>query len=386
MMSADPRTPRRVAECGWFARNGAVEIRLVNSCAYPAQLIVCGRAWQEAVCSAKIRARKAVELENLIRVHGEHGGGITFGTFTSGEHHLDDSLESSLAVLRHAWDGLVQRSRAYSELRKRHGIMGLVLAYEFTCGAEHGWNPHLHALWFHREPLDARGIVDLGALMYDRWEHGISSAGRYLNPRHGIKIDFNADGSALGGYVAKVQEGDWGPAQEITKGDVKTARSTGGRTPFMMLRDHYQTVYETGDLTGWDRWQEFTAAVLLGGNRSIPVCRMTPGLRKSILGDQAAPAPSEEQLAVVEVGGELIAVIWWKTWTRIRRAGLGPAVLAAGEADGLDGINALLAEHKLGQAKPPPGMGGSDEQAQHQSGEIGPAQGTPDPGGHAEYR
>jgi hypothetical protein len=356
MMSADPRTPKRPAECGWFARNGEVEVRLVNSCAYPAQLIVCGRAWQEAVCSAKVRARKAVELENLIKVHGEHGGGITFGTFTSGEHHLADSLETSLAVLRRAWDGMVRRSREYTALRKCHGIMGLVLAYEFTCGAEHGWNPHLHALWFHRDSLDAQGIADVHGVMLDGWTRGISAAGRYLNPRHGIQIDFNADGTALGGYVAKVQEGDWGPAQELTKGDLKTVRSTGGRTPFMILRDHYQT----GDLADWDLWREFSAAVMVG-SRSIPLCRMTPGLRKGILGDAAVPAPSEEQLAAVEVGGVLIAVIWWKTWSRIRIAGLGPAVLAAGEAGGLDGINALLEEHGLGQAKPPSGERGDGQ-------------------------
>jgi hypothetical protein len=352
-MSADPRTPKRVAECGWFARNGAVEIRTVGGCVYPAQLIVCGRAWPEPVCSAKIRGRKAVELENLIRVHEEQGGGITFGTFTSGEHHLADPLETSLAVIRAAWHRLVQHGHEYRAVRKRHGIMGLVLAPEFTHGTEHGWNPHKHALWFHREPLSARGIADVHAVLHGGWKTAITAAGRYLNPRHGVQIDFNASGAALGGYLAKVQEGDWGAAQELVKGDLKTARSTGGRTPFMIARDHYLT----GDMADWDLWREFTAAVTVG-TRSIPVCRMTPGLRKGILGDQAAPAPSEGQLAAVEVGGELIALIWWKTWSRIRVTGLGPAVLAAGEADGLDGINAVLREHGLGLAQPPPAREG----------------------------
>ena len=318
MMSADPRTVKRTAECGWFVRNGMVELRQVGSCVYPAQLIVCGRAWQEPVCSAKIRARKAVELENLIEVHGKAGGGISFGTFTSGEHRLSDPLESSLTVLRRSWDGLVHCD-PYKALRARHGFLGLVLAYEFTHGAEFGHHPHLHALWFHREPLDARGLYEVDAFMRDRWESGISKQGRYLNPRYGLDLKLNAEGTALGGYVAKVQEGDWGPAQEITKGDVKTARKMRSRTPFMIARDHYQT----GDMADWALWREFNAAVLLDGKRSIPVCRMTPGLRKGILGDQAAPAPSEEQLAAVEVGGELIALMTWQTWTRVRR---GPGI------------------------------------------------------------
>lgn len=368
MMSADPRTPKRVAECGWFARDGAVEIRSIGSCVYPAQLIVCGRAWQEAVCSAKIRARKAVELENLIEIHGQAGGGISLGTFTSGEHRLADSLESSLTVLRRTWDSLIHCD-PYKALRARHGILGLVLAYEFTHGAEFGHHPHLHALWFHREPLSARGLYEVDELMRDRWKTGINAAGRYLNPDHGLKLDMNAKGTAVGGYVAKVQEGDWGIAQEVTKGDVKRARSTGGRVPFSIVRDHYQT----GDMADWDLWQEFNAAVLLGGNRSIPVCRMTPGLRKGILGEQSTPMLSDEQLAAVEVGGEVIAVIWWKTWSRIRMAGLGPAVLAAGEADGLDGINALLAEHKIGYALPPGAGGGKDERPEQAVGESSKA-------------
>jgi hypothetical protein len=366
-MVSDPRTSDRLAGCGWFTRGGVVEIRSVNSVVYPAQLIVCGRAWQEAVCSAKIRARKAAELGNMIAVHASTGGGITFGTFTAGDHHLDDSLESSLAVLRRSWGKLVHCNR-YERVRERHGFMGLVLAYEFTHGAN-GWHPHLHALWFHREPLDARGLVDVDALMRERWEMGVTAAGRYLHPTAGVDLRLNAEGTALGGYVAKVQEGDWTVAQELTKGDAKTARSTGGRTPFTILRDHYRT----GDMADWDLWREFSAAVVLAGNRSIPVCRMTPGLRKKILGAAAAPQLSDEQLAVVEVGGVLIAVIAWKVWVKVRRTGLGPVVLSAGEAGGIDGINAVLAEHELGQAEPPPGMGGNGEQAQHQGSEGSPA-------------
>lgn len=349
-MAADPRTPERPALCGWFARAGNVEVREIGGCVYPAQLIVCGRPWQEPVCSAKIRARKAVELQAMITAHGKAGGAITFGTFTSGEHHLADSLDKSLAVLRKGWDDLVH-STPYRKFRRRHGLMGLVLAYEFTHGVEHGHNPHLHPLWFHREPLDAYGIADMHVLMHDRWKHSINAAGRYLNPRHGIDLRFNADGSALGGYVAKVQEGDWGVAQEVTKGDSKLARSVGGRTPFAILREHYLN----GDMADWGLWQEFSAAALVGGSRSIPVCRMTPGLRKAVLGQAAAvPALTEEQMAAVEVGGTLIALIPWKTWLQVRRLGLGAAVMAAGKACGLDGINALLAEHNLELAVPPP--------------------------------
>jgi hypothetical protein len=114
-------------------------------------------------------------------------------------------------------------------------------------------------------------------------------------------------------------------------------------------------------MADWDLWREFSAAVVLAGNRSIPVCRMTPGLRKKILGSAVAPQLADEQLAVVEVGGVLIAVIEWRIWVRVRHAGLGPAVMAAGESNGIDGINALLSEHGFGQAEPPPAVRGASD-------------------------
>ena len=183
----------------------------------------------------------------------------------------------------------------------------------------------------------------------DRWAIGIEAAGRYLHPVYGVDVKANADGSAVGGYVTKVQEGDWTVAQEMLRGDVKTARAVKGRVPFQILANHYQT----GDVTDWLLWQEFTGAVKIAGKRSIPVARMTPGLRKEIIGDDAAPVLSDEQLAAVEVGGELIALLPWRVWAGARGAGLAHAVLEAGEAGGLDAINVLLGRAGLGQAAPP---------------------------------
>jgi hypothetical protein len=347
--------PSREGTCGWYSAAGVVEIRSRAGNVYPAQLIICGRPWTEPVCAAKIRTRKGAELENLIAKHGENGGGLTFATFTPGDHHLTDPLESSLAVLRSSWKKVIA-SRRWAEVKARNGIMGLVLAYEFTHG-RNGWHPHLHPLWFHREPLDARGIFEVDSVMRDRWELGIRAAGRYLHPTKGVTIKTNAGGLALAGYVTKVQEGDWGVAQELLRGDVKTARSEKGRVPFQILADYYRTGNRGDRRAGiegdWELWQEFVGSVKLPGQRSIAVARMTPGLRKAIIGEVAEPVLSDEQLAAVEVGGELIAVIKWHVWRRVREARLGADLLAAGERDGLAGINELLAGAGLGSADPP---------------------------------
>ena len=59
----------------------------------------------------------------------------------------------------------------------------------------------------------------------------------------------------------------------------------------------------------------------------------------------------DKQLALVEIGGELIAVLAGRVWARVRQAHAAD-VLAAGEAGGLDAINCLLAERGLGWADP----------------------------------
>ena len=55
---------------------------------------------------------------------------------------------------------------------------------------------------------------------------------------HAVRIDPNVSATAAGKYIAK--GGDWTPAEEMTRGDLKTGR-TGSRTPFQILADYYQT-------------------------------------------------------------------------------------------------------------------------------------------------
>lgn len=343
-----------MAECGWFARSGVVEVRDRAGSVYVAQLIVCGRAWAEPVCSAKIRTRKGAELTNLITSHTAAGAGVSMITLTAGEHHATDSLASSLDLLRKGWGKLLQTNR-YRRIRDRHGLMGVTLAYEFTHGAE-GWHPHLHALLWHRAQLDAQGIADTELYVRDHWARTLAPSGRYLHPRHGLDFRWNANAAALGGYVAKVQEGDWGVAQEMTRGDTKTARRHSSRTPFVILADHYRT----GDLADWHLWREYLTATQLGGARSIPLLRSTPGLRREILGQDAEPSLTDEQLALVEVGGQLVALLPWRVWVRVRQAHAVPDLLAAGERGGLAAINELLAARGLGWADPPPPEKGND--------------------------
>ena len=52
---------------------------------------------------------------------------------------------------------------------------------------------------------------------------------------HAVRFDPNVSATNAGAYVAK--GGDWTPAEEMTRSDLKTGR-TGNRTPFQILADY----------------------------------------------------------------------------------------------------------------------------------------------------
>jgi hypothetical protein len=43
-------------------------------------------------------------------------------------------------------------------LKHRLGIVGHIIALEFTWGDENGWHPHYHVILIHNEQLDANAI------------------------------------------------------------------------------------------------------------------------------------------------------------------------------------------------------------------------------------
>jgi hypothetical protein len=118
----------------------------------------------------------------------------------------------------------------------------------------------------------------------------------------------------------------------LFRGDLKTGRS-GSRTPFQILADHCQT----GDTRDRDLWREYSRVT-----RSPAAVRWSRGLRAVILGPVTEPEHSDEELAAEECDGDLLAVIQFPVWSRIRAAGLEHAVLVAAEDGGLAAVNALI--------------------------------------------
>jgi hypothetical protein len=118
-------------------------------------------------------------------------------------------------------------------------------------GDENGWHPHYYVLLVHAQDLDAATIAALHAHIHSRLAAACRDADlRPADRLHAVRIDSNVSAIAAGAYIAK--GGDWTPAEEMTRGDLKTSR-TGNRTPFQILADYYQA----DDSHDRDLWHEY---------------------------------------------------------------------------------------------------------------------------------
>jgi Replication protein len=341
MAAADPETPERQRNCGAVPVGSQVEIRVKDGSAYYCGVETCANVWLCPVCSAKIHHRRADELRAALAFWEAGGHAASLVTITV-PHDLDDRLSRLVNAERAAWKR-VTAGAAWQRLKRRLGIVGHIIALEFTWGDDHGWHPHYHVLLVHNEDLDASAIAGLHGHIHSRLAASCCDFGlREPDQLHSVRVDPNVSATAAGSYIAKPV--DWTPAEEMTRGDLKTGRS-GSRTPFQILADYYQA----GDSRDGNLWREFGRVT-----RSLAAVRWSRGLRAVMLGPATEPERTDEELAAEDVGGDLLAVIQFPVWSRIRTVGLEHAVLVAAEVGGVGAVNARISQAGCGQALSPP--------------------------------
>jgi hypothetical protein len=329
LAAADPDTPQRQRNCGVVPIGDRVEIRMKDGSAYYCGLETCGNVWLCPVCSAKIHHRRAAELREVLEAWEGRGGAASLVTITV-PHDLTDPLSKLVDAERTAWKH-VTAGAAWLRLKRKFGIAGHVIALELTWGDENGWHPHYHVLLVHDQDLDAAAIAALYAHIHLRLAAACRDFGlRQPNQLHAVRIDPNVSATAAGAYIAK--GGQWTPAEEMTRGDLKTSR-TGNRTPFQILADYYQT----GDSHDGSLWREYSRSM-----RGLAAVRWSRGLRTKVLGCSADRDRTDDELADEVVSGNLITVIEVAAWSRLRLAGLDLAVLVAAEGGNLVALNALV--------------------------------------------
>jgi Replication protein len=326
LAAADPDTPERQRNCGVVPVGDRVEIRIKDGCAYYCGLETCGNVWLCPICSAKIHHRRAAELRDALTAWEAQGHAASLVTITV-PHDLDDPLSKLVDAEQAAWKR-VTAGAAWQRLKRKLGIAGHVIALEFTWGDENGWHPHHHVLLVHDQDLDAAAIAALHAHIHSRLaaacrDHGL----RLPDQLHAVRIDPNVSASAAGTYVAK--GGDWTPAEEMTRGDLKTGR-TGSRTPFQILADYYQT----GDTRDHYLWREYSRVT-----HGLAAVRWSRHLRAAMAG---AHESTDEELASEDVRGDLAVVITIPTWSQIRLAGFEHLALVAVERRDMASLSELL--------------------------------------------
>jgi hypothetical protein len=284
LAAADSDTPQRQRNCGAVPVGSQVEIRIKDGSAYYCGLETCGNVWLCPVCSAKIRRRRGDELHAAPAIWEGKGHVASRITITV-PHDLDDSLSKLVDAERAAWKRVTQGA-AWQRLKRRLGIAGHIVALEFTWGDENGWHPHYHVLLVHDQDLDATAIAALHAHIHSRLAESCRDNGlRQPDQLHAVPIDPNISATAAGAYIAK--GGDWTPAEEMTRSDLKTSRAN-SRTPFQILAEYYQT----GDTRDRDLWRDYSCVT-----RRVAAVRWSRSLRAIMLRPAAKPERSDRELA-----------------------------------------------------------------------------------------
>jgi hypothetical protein len=262
-----------------------VQIHVKGGTAYPINVSTCGSVWVCAVCSAKIRTRRALEVQAAAAVHKMRGGDVAMLTLTV-RHERWMTLSMVLDGLMGSWRQL-QQAGEWRALRKT--FVGTIRALEVTVG-DSGWHPHLHVLLLVQAGRDRVFIDREVAKLHDGWVAGVvSRLGVAPSARRGASLVWMEDASE---YVSKLQEA----GLEAAYADGKR-----GRYPFGLLEG-----VSCGEVSSIELWREY--AETMKGRQALA---WSAGLRDALaLGEEK----SDEELAVEEVDGQVADVVPVDVW------------------------------------------------------------------------
>jgi hypothetical protein len=304
----------------------------------------CGSIWGCPVCAAKIAARRAIELEQLLSwaTAPAQGYSVAMVTLTV-RHHSGDRLKDVWDAINKGWAAITS-GRAWLRIQDAVGFVGWVKAVEVTHG-RNGWHVHIHALMIMEHPERADMLRDH---MWLSWVRGIDRVGyTALRDLGGFDFTMSAGGDStrLGKYIAKMgNDGaqDLGAlAREATHGQAKSGR-LGGRTPFQVLA----WGITTGDMDDLDVWREWER-----DSRRRQFMRWSKGLRDLAAMDAEA---TDEEVAAEEAGGDFVLALPRSTYRALQAYGLECDLLDLVELHG-DGLAASvwLDAHGLAWSPPP---------------------------------
>lgn len=320
----------RLKKCGSTpVQNGGVVVRATATNdgvrAGYSGLSTCGSVWTCPVCAAKISARRAEELKQVLKVTQARGYSVAMVTLTV-RHHVGHTLKEVWDAVASGWKSVTTGSGWIADQRN-YDLKGWVKAVEVTHG-KNGWHVHLHTLLaFKGDAVDA---VNLGGRLFRRWQKGLEKEGFTAEIEHGLDVGF-AQGTEEGAgrlstYLAKI--GDL-LAQEAALGQFKEARN-GNRTPFQIALSFLETG-DLADLQLWHEWEKYSH-----GRRQIS---WSKSLRE--WAQLTEEELSDEEIAAQEMGSEDddLLLLPGDSWREVKRRNLESKVLDMAEILG----------HRLGE-------------------------------------
>jgi hypothetical protein len=361
-------TLARLRCCGRFANGsggGLVALRYLPGdvpIAGLAGLQSCGSTWACPVDSAKIAARRRLEIEAAVTCWYVMGGRIAFSTLTM-RHRQGDGLLALWDGLQGAWHYLTS-GKSWQLAKARSGLAGFLRLVEVTQGVN-GWHVHVHALLFLPGGTTAADLDTLHDWMVGRWTAGLNSRGLTCAPVGQLSklLDMAAieqiavyfskaiDGgevvpggeSGAGGGAPKGDPptpaaggGDSARAiaLEFTQNQTKTSRDATSTAPAWELLDR---VFNDGDADALALWQEYEAASFR--RRQVT---WSKGLRDLLaLGAEA----TDEDIAAEELGSSMddLLYVTARGWaSMVERPSLIPLLLNVTEGSGLAGARFFL--------------------------------------------
>jgi len=287
----------------------------------------CGLVHVCAHCQPKVAARRAHEVQAAIDAWTLQGGAVLLVTFTL-SHGRADPLADTLGALKAAGRRLV-RHRSFSAMSKAVGLVGRIVATEYTHGAN-GWHPHQHQLWFVRSGLDLAAVK--GALD-PVWQVSLVKSGFTASDAHGVRVD---GGERAAQYVAKMSTGEtWGLADELVRSASKVGRN-GSRSVWQILDTWADRLAPEADRGQAARLLREYAEVTKG----TKALTWSPGLKKRFdlaeVSDEVLAEEAQDETT------RLVAFIEAQDWPHVLRHRAQADVLTAAEDAGAEGVATLL--------------------------------------------
>lgn len=334
----------RLRGCGRKRIAPEVSLRLGERGAGYAGLMYCESIWACPTCAASIRAHRADEIMEGVGRHIAAGGGGLFITLTV-PHGRTDALRGLLRTITQGW-GAMMRDRAGRDWKARLGLAGYIRAVEVTHG-DAGWHPHLHLLVLTEGPVGDDMRAAFASWLQARWmRYAVDRDWGTTGGKFGVDVQDIVSDDGLAKYVAKVQDGDGLDrvlGSELARGDMKSGRGRGGRTPFELLGDIAVARREPGDVDGRQErrlvalWREYETETA-----GLSALRWSVGLRARL---GVTDVTDAQVVADLDLGGDAVTIasIAAVDWMVLCRQGARGPLLDVAERQGAQAARDFIA-------------------------------------------